>query len=108
MLLRSLLPWMRARVDVARGVGEAVEADFVAATRGLRAFGAPLYLGRALLDHAEWLDAHDQMAEAMPVAAEARHLFVGLDAQPWIARAERLAGSSAAPADLAAARQTSS
>jgi hypothetical protein len=90
---------MRARVTAARGVDDGVETDFVSAARALRAFGAPFYLGRALLDHAEWLDAHGQMAEAMPVAAQAREMFVGLTAGPWVARAERLAGSSPAPAE---------
>jgi hypothetical protein len=102
-LLRALVPFMRARLNTARGVDENVEADFRQAAEALRSFGAPFYLARTLVDHAEWLDGRGRVAEAMPIAAEARDLLAGLKATPWLERAQRLAGDSAPPtADLAA------
>lgn len=100
-LLRCLLPWMRARVNAARDVDDGVEADYVQAAADLRRFGAPFYLARTLLDHAEWLDARGKVAEAMPIAAEATQLLARLSATPWLERAERLAGGTPSSVDLA-------
>jgi hypothetical protein len=104
-LLRGLLPWMRARVHASRDV-DAVADDYRQAAEALRRFGAPFYLARALIDQAEWLDALGRVAEAMPIAAEARELFAQLQAAPWLGRAERLAGGSSAAAGLASSTRS--
>jgi len=48
---------MRAVINTAAGQHETVECDFVAAAKALREFGAPYWLGRTLLEYAEWLTA---------------------------------------------------
>ena len=99
-LQAALLPWLRGRINVAAAEEDTVGADFDAATTRLRQIGAPFYLGRVLLDHAEWLDRTGDVAAAMPLAAEATELFTSLGATPWVQRAARLAGAltPAAPA----------
>jgi tetratricopeptide (TPR) repeat protein len=92
VLQAALLPWLRARINLAAGEAATVEADFDTATARLRQFGAPFFLGRLLLDHAEWLDQRGEVALAMPLAAEALQLFTSLGAAAWTAQAERLAG----------------
>jgi len=94
-LQAALLPWLRARINLAAGDEGTAEADFLAGTAKLRQFGAPFYLGRALLDHAEWLDGRGDVAAAMPLAGEALELFSRLQAAPWSERASRLAGTHA-------------
>jgi tetratricopeptide (TPR) repeat protein len=86
-LTRALLPWQRARVKVLEGDDDGVDASFAAAEAGLRDFGARFYLGRALLDHADWLQARDRAAAAVPLLEEARQIFAGLGAAPWLERA---------------------
>ena len=93
----ALLLWLRARVNVLAGDDTGVVDDFQSAVTKLRQFGAPFYLGRALLDHAEWLDEKGQGAEAMPLAAEALELFASLGAAAWLPRAARLAVAEVTP-----------
>jgi class 3 adenylate cyclase/tetratricopeptide (TPR) repeat protein len=97
-LQAAMLPWLRARINVVAGEMEQVDADLQAAATKLRQFGAPFYLARTLLDHAEWLHQQGQVAAAMPFAAEALELFTGLRAATWTRRAARLAGAELTPA----------
>jgi len=97
-LQAALLPWLRARIAVAAGEPANAEADFQAGAAKLRQLGAPYYLARALLDHAEWLDDQGQVAAAMPLATEALGLFARLDATAWTPRAARIAGADVTPA----------
>ena len=97
VLQAALLPWLRARIDVAADQPATVDADFQAGIAKLRQFGAPYYLARALLDHAEWLDKHGHVAAAMPLATEALELFTGLGAAAWVPRAARIAGADVTP-----------
>jgi hypothetical protein len=76
-----------------------VERDFVAAAKGLREFGATYWLGRTLLDHAEWLTARGREIDAPPLAAEAARIFHELGARPWLHRASAI--TSAQPVALA-------
>jgi tetratricopeptide (TPR) repeat protein len=98
VLQAALLPWLRARINVAAGETHNADADFRTAAAKLRQFGAPFFLARALLDHAEWLDEHGHVAAAMPLATEALDLFTGLGADAWVPRAAHLTGESLAPA----------
>ena len=97
VLQAALLPWLRARIDVAAGNPATVDADFLAGTAKLRQFGAPYYLARALLDHATWLDEQGRVAAAMPLATEALNLFTGLGAAAWVPRAAQIAGAEITP-----------
>ena len=97
VLQAAALPWLRARIDAAAGESADVEADFRAGIDKLRQFGAPFFLARALLDHAEWLDERGQVAAAMPLATEALDLFTMLGAAAWSPRAARIAGTEFTP-----------
>ena len=97
VLQSALLPWLRARIDVAAGERANVDADFQDGIARLRQFGAPFYLARALLDYAEQLDEQGKVALAMPLATEALELFTGLGATAWTPRAARLAGTELTP-----------
>src|SRR5438105_4125229 len=46
----------------------------------------PFNLAVALLEHGEWLVAHDRTPEADPLLEEAHHLFERLKARPWVER----------------------
>jgi class 3 adenylate cyclase/predicted ATPase len=72
--------------------GEAQLADerLAAATRELRGIEAPFVLGQVLVEHAELLRAWGREDEAVPMVTEARSLFAGLRATPWIERADSL------------------
>ena len=103
-LNRALLPWLKARADAASGAHDDVDADLTAAESALRDFGAPFYLGRALLDHAEWLEGRGRTAESLTLADEAAALFRRLAATPWLNRAERLLPAPSAALPEAALR----
>ena len=91
-LQAALLPWLRARIAAKAGEPDNVAVDFQTAAVKLRQFGAPFFVARALLDHAEWLDAQGDVAAAMPLAAEAYDLFSSLRAAAWVPRAARITG----------------
>jgi ATP/maltotriose-dependent transcriptional regulator MalT len=91
-LLRALLPWLQARVDIAIGDDDNVDKSFRSATAALHAFGAPFYLARALYDHARWLNTRGESAEAATLLDEASRLFDTVGATPWVERAKQLQG----------------
>jgi hypothetical protein len=55
----------------------------------------PFWLALTLLEHGEWLSAHDSAAESEPLFAEAREIFERLRAHPWL---DRLAARQAVTA----------
>jgi DNA-binding response OmpR family regulator len=85
--LRCQLARVRATINAAAGKHESVERDFVAAGKALRDFGAIYWLGRTLLEHAEWLTARGREIQAPALAAEAARIFEDLHATPWFERA---------------------
>ena len=60
-----------------------------------REIGFPFWMGVALLEYGEWLDRKGLRPDAAPIVAEARSIFEGLGARPWIDRADRVASGSA-------------
>ena len=64
-----------------------VDALLTAAAEGLLAFGAPFYLARVLLLHAEWQIATGAPAAAQPLLDQAQQIFTDLRARPWLDRA---------------------
>jgi hypothetical protein len=85
--IRCQLPRVRAVINAAAERHESVEREFVAAAKALREFGAPYWLGRTLLEHAEWLAARGREIQAPALAAEAARIFEELGARPWFERA---------------------
>ena len=68
------------------------EAGFRAAAAGFREYGIPFWLAVTLLEHGELTG--DELS-----LVEAREIFDGLRASPWLERLDRAAtGSSTAPA----------
>jgi class 3 adenylate cyclase/tetratricopeptide (TPR) repeat protein len=89
---------LRAYLAAQDGDARAAEASYKRASGTFRELGVPLWLGGTLLEYGEWLVAHDRVAEAEPLLAEARELFERLEAHPWIERVDRVAGRAQVPA----------
>jgi class 3 adenylate cyclase/tetratricopeptide (TPR) repeat protein len=87
---------LRARLAALRGDLDEVERLFKRAAARFRELGVPFYLGVTVLEHGEWLAAHDRADEAGALLAEAREVFAALEAAPWQVRVEQAAGVSAA------------
>jgi len=94
---------LRAKVDVAKGQRERVERRLQNAANEFRAIPMPFWLAVTLLEHAEWLVGQGRAEEAEPLLTEARQIFEGLRARPWLERAGRLSDQAAA-ADAAPTR----
>jgi tetratricopeptide (TPR) repeat protein len=77
----------QARLAQRHGEDDGVEHELLRAHGLFRELGMPFYLAVALLEHAEWLVAHDRTPEADPLLQEARHIFERLEARPWLERA---------------------
>jgi hypothetical protein len=90
-----------ARIAEHQHVTESVEPGFIEAIRLFRETGYRFWLGITLLEHAEWLAASGRPGESSAVVAESTAIFNGLRAEPWKARASRLARSLATIASLA-------
>ena len=50
----------------------------------------PLWTAMTLYEHATWLREQGRAADAEPFLADARLIFEGLDAKPWVERVEAL------------------
>jgi tetratricopeptide (TPR) repeat protein len=95
---------LRGKVDMANGRHEGVERRLQNAANEFRAIPAPFWLGVTLLDHAEWLVGQGRADEAEPLLTEARQIFEGLRARPWLERLDGVRSAAAPPAaDLAQA-----
>ena len=88
---------MRFRARLADEDAEA-ERLFKRAAGLFRELAIPFYLATTELEHAEWLASRDRAEEATSLLAEARETFEQLGANPWLERAERIAGVAAVPA----------
>ncbi len=84
----------RFQAQLAAGRGDAEEAErrFKRATGLFRELALIFYLGITQLEHGEWLATQERMEEAEPLLAEAREVFVRLEAKPWLERAARATG----------------
>ncbi len=87
--------WARARLGAAEGEQLVAEEGFVRAAERFRELRRPFWLGRVLLDHAEWVVSEDETARAVGLASEARDIFDRLGAAGLVARVSRLAGQGA-------------
>ena len=85
--LQGQLGRLRALITTARNSEDDVSADFIQAARTMRAFGAPFWLARTLLDHGEWLLRRGDNEAARPLLEEAVEIFTRLGARPYTERA---------------------
>jgi predicted ATPase/class 3 adenylate cyclase len=84
-----------ARLAVLREETAGVESGFRDAISSFRLLDLPLWVGIGLLEHGEWLAMQGRAAEASPRLTEARTLFEGLEARPFLDRLDRLGGAAA-------------
>jgi hypothetical protein len=98
-------PWLRAQVarlaaraSAAAGEHAAVEAGFESAEAGFRAIETPFELAVALTEHAEALVARGRQDRAEPLRANAREIFEGLGARPWLEPQGPLVGAESVSA----------
>ncbi|MGZ4482421.1 MAG: hypothetical protein ACXVY5_09455, partial [Gaiellales bacterium] len=89
---------LRFRARMAAAAGDADRA--VNASRGaaglFRELAMPFPMAVTLLEHAEWLRSPEAADEAGSLLAEARGVFDGLGARPWLARCARVSGERVA------------
>lgn len=84
--------WAKARVAAAEDEQRAAEDGFLAAARAFRDLRRPFWVGRVLLDHADWLTGRGESDRARAFASEAHEIFVAVGAAPFAERAARLTG----------------
>jgi hypothetical protein len=70
------------------------ERLFAQSIEGFRRIQTPFRIAVVLLEYGEWLDRRGRGADASPVVAEARSIFEGLGARPWLGRADHVARGS--------------
>jgi hypothetical protein len=87
-LIRALVPYFRARLN-RDGDVHLVDSDFTEAALALRTYGAPYWLARCMLEHAEFLIAANDVDGTTELLDEAEQIFTTLKAAPWIERARR-------------------
>ena len=81
----------RLRGRMASRAGDHAEADesFKAAEVTLRDISDPFWVAVSALQHGEPLVAAAHSSEAEPVFEEARDIFAGLGAEPWLRRLDQ-------------------
>jgi hypothetical protein len=89
-LMESVLSYARAMLEADAGEHDLAQARLQASLNGLRAARTPYLLARCLYRHGALLIDRDRGAEAAAPLHEARALFAGLGAAPWVARSELL------------------
>jgi class 3 adenylate cyclase/tetratricopeptide (TPR) repeat protein len=93
--LRAQASRLEARFAAARGESDAVEPRFKTAAGLFREIGVPFWLAVTLTEHGEWLRDQGRADEGAPLLDEAREVFGGLAARPWLERVERATSAAA-------------
>jgi tetratricopeptide (TPR) repeat protein len=70
------------------------ERLFKSSIGSFREIGFPFWMAVTLLEYGEWLDSRGRGGDAAPHVEEARSIFEGLSARPWLERAERVSRSA--------------
>jgi hypothetical protein len=73
-----------------------VDERFLTAAGIFREFDCLFYLAVTQLEHAEWLEAQGRVEDAQSLLVEAHETFAGLQATPWLERADRAARANTA------------
>ncbi|MBA3737177.1 MAG: AAA family ATPase [Actinobacteria bacterium] len=74
---------------------DAAERLFAESIEGFRRIQMPFRIAVVLLEYGEWLDGLGRGTDASTLVAEARSIFEGLGARPWMDRADRVTTGSA-------------
>jgi hypothetical protein len=88
--LRGSASSVAARLAAIRGDDGTVEPAFLAAEQTFRQVRFPFDLAVTLAHHGEWLVGTGQSDRAEPILTEAREIFGGLRATPWLERVDAL------------------
>ena len=80
----------RAALDVARGDSAGVEDARKGAIGLFREIDYPFWTAVMLYEHASWLLDQQRTSDAAPFLVDARLIFEGLGAMPWVERVEAL------------------
>jgi len=93
---RSEIARVTAKLAALRGERDEATAAFEDAVDGFRGIGTQLHLAVALAEYGWWLDAEGHLEEALGRLAEARELFVYLQAAWWLERMDAARGNASA------------
>ena len=88
----------RAVVAAATGDDERADASFRAAVAAFREYGFVFLLAATLVEQAEWLASSGRGDEAAPLLTEAKEIFEGLRAAPWLERIVAVESEAKVPA----------
>ena len=89
--LRAQAARFEARVASASGDRSDRPGELLTEATGLlREVGLPFAVAVTQTEHAEWLASRDRLDDARSLADEARSVFDGLRATPWVERVDRL------------------
>jgi hypothetical protein len=83
---RALVDRTKARLAVASGGKEGVDALFGGAAGLFRESGVPFWLAATLTEQGEWYCTQGREAEGTSLLEEARSIFGSLGAVPWLRR----------------------
>jgi predicted ATPase/class 3 adenylate cyclase len=83
----------RARLADLKGEPERVEPDFKAAIGLFREMAVPFWMAVTMLEYGEWLVGRGKGEAAEPLLVEARSIFEGLKARPWLERLDQISGA---------------
>jgi class 3 adenylate cyclase/tetratricopeptide (TPR) repeat protein len=89
-------PYLDAHARRFRARLAADGAGYEAAADRFRELGIPFWRAVTLLEHGEWLAGQGRPGEAEPLLAEAREIFDGLEATPWLERVTAAAATQQA------------
>ncbi len=70
------------------------ERLFAESIEGFRRIQTPFRIAVVSLEYGEWLDGRGRETDPSPLLTEARAIFDGLEARPWLERADRVAQGS--------------
>ncbi len=73
---------------------DGAEQLYRSAIASFRGIGFPFWLAVTLLEYSEWLEIRGRGPDAAPIVLEARSIFEGLGARPWVDRAGRVGEAS--------------
>ena len=76
----------RSRMAILQNDTPNVEQGFKNATGMFREMAVPFWMAVTMLEHGEWLVGQERAPDARPLLDEARAVFEGLGAAPWLER----------------------
>jgi class 3 adenylate cyclase/tetratricopeptide (TPR) repeat protein len=79
----------RSRIAILQNDTPNVEQGFKNATGMFREMAVPFWMAVTMLEHGEWLVDQERAPDARPLLDEARAVFEGLRAAPWLERLDK-------------------